>query len=74
MYFLDNIKMDPNKTENGKISMSWADSKSGEFKRQESQFRNWISQKGPFKPEPNRYHLYVSLACPWGMFAYYCDC
>lgn len=45
----------------------------GEFIRQESQFRNWITQdgsagptgEGGFKAEPNRYHLYVSLACPW---------
>lgn len=45
----------------------------GEFIRQESQFRNWITKdgsagptgEGGFKAEPNRYHLYVSLACPW---------
>ena len=41
--------------------------------RQDSQFRNWITKDGSagptgeagFKAEPNRYHLYVSLACPW---------
>lgn len=40
---------------------------SGEFKRQVSQFRNFISKESgsKFKPEANRYHLYVSLACPW---------
>ncbi|MGX7197851.1 glutathione S-transferase family protein [Enterococcus olivae] len=53
----------------------WYDTKSsgGRFIRQESQFRNWItpdgkagpSGEGGFKAEPNRYHLYVSLACPW---------
>lgn len=45
----------------------------GEFKRQESAFRNWITPDGSpgptgtggFKAEPERYHLYVSLACPW---------
>lgn len=45
----------------------------GEFIRQDSQFRNWITKdgsagptgEGGFKAEPNRYHLYVSLACPW---------
>lgn len=45
----------------------------GKFIRQESQFRNWItadgsagpSGKGGFKAEANRYHLYVSYACPW---------
>ena len=42
--------------------------KTGEFKRGQSQFRNFISkEKGSeFPPEKNRYHLYVSYACPWG--------
>jgi glutathionyl-hydroquinone reductase len=53
----------------------WYDtSKSGgRFIRSESQFRSWItadgnpgpSGSGGFKAEPGRYHLYVSLACPW---------
>lgn len=45
----------------------------GHFKRSESQFRNWItadgspgpSGEGGFRAEAGRYHLYVSLACPW---------
>lgn len=38
----------------------------GAFVRKASAFRNQISKTdGPFKPELNRYHLYVSLACPW---------
>ncbi|WEX76540.1 glutathione S-transferase family protein [Sinorhizobium numidicum] len=45
----------------------------GRFKRSVSQFRNWVtadgspgpSGEGGFKAEANRYHLYVSLACPW---------
>lgn len=43
--------------------------KSGEFKRQQSVFRNWISREAgaQFPPEKGRYHLYVSYACPWGM-------
>ena len=42
--------------------------KSGEFKRQQSVFRNWISRESgaQFPPEKGRYHLYVSYACPWG--------
>ncbi len=47
---------------------------SGEFRRRQSRFRDWV---GPdhrpghendtprYTPEPGRYHLYVSLACPW---------
>jgi glutathionyl-hydroquinone reductase len=42
-------------------------SKSGEFKRQEDAFRDWVKRDGstPYRPERGRYHLYVSLACPW---------
>jgi putative glutathione S-transferase len=53
----------------------WYDTKSsnGNFVRKESQFRNWVTADGTagptgkagFKAEPGRYHLYVSLACPW---------
>ncbi|POR35842.1 Glutathione S-transferase omega-like 2 [Tolypocladium paradoxum] len=41
--------------------------KSGEFKRQVSSFRDWISRESGAKypPEKGRYHLYVSYACPW---------
>lgn len=40
---------------------------SGEFKRQEDAFREWISNDGstPYRAVADRYHLYVSLACPW---------
>lgn len=49
------------------------DANDGEFARSESQFRNWVTSdgsagpggKGGFKAEAGRYHLYVSLACPW---------
>ncbi len=39
----------------------------GRFVRRESQFRDWVTADGSsgFKAEPGRYHLYVSLACPW---------
>ncbi|WP_272476195.1 glutathione S-transferase family protein [Baekduia alba] len=33
----------------------------GRFVREESRFRGFVAER----PEPNRYHLYVSLACPW---------
>jgi putative glutathione S-transferase len=40
---------------------------SGEFERQEDAFRDWISQDGSarYPVQSDRYHLYVSLACPW---------
>jgi putative glutathione S-transferase len=50
------------------VKGSWntsIDTTSGEYKRKESQFRNWITKDGEFKPEAGRYHLYVSYACPW---------
>jgi glutathionyl-hydroquinone reductase len=39
----------------------------GEFVRQESRFRLCITADGSsgYRAEPGRYHLYVSLACPW---------
>ncbi len=53
----------------GKWQDQWYDTKStkGRFERKESQFRNWVTAdgKGGFKAEDGRYHLYVSLACPW---------
>lgn len=59
----------------GKWHDQWYDTSAsgGRFIRSESQFRNWItadgspgpSGEGGFPAEPGRYHLYVSLACPW---------
>lgn len=37
----------------------------GSFKRSETSFRNWVTPDGEFPAEAGRYHLYVSLACPW---------
>jgi putative glutathione S-transferase len=39
----------------------------GKFERQEDEFRDWVRQDGDarFEVAPGRYHLYVSLACPW---------
>ena len=59
----------------GKWHDRWYDTKdnNGEFIREDSQFRSWITHDGSagpsgiagFPAEPGRYHLYVSLACPW---------
>lgn len=53
----------------------WYDTKAsqGRFVRSESRFRNWVTRDGSagpsgkagFRAEPDRYHLYVSFACPW---------
>lgn len=37
----------------------------GRFERKESVFRNWIAPDSPFTADADRYHLFVSLACPW---------
>ena len=43
------------------------ETQSGEFKRQEDVFRHWIGndRSAAYPAEGGRYHLYVSLACPW---------
>src|SRR5579883_2301500 len=47
-------------------------SPSGEFKRQEDEFRSWVmaDSPSPYKAESGRYHLYISLACPWASRTY----
>ena len=40
-------------------------SSTGAFVRKEAIFRHRITKDGKFPPEKGRYHLYVSLACPW---------
>ena len=59
----------------GKWVDQWyeTDNSGGAFRRQESRFRSWLTANGEagpngepgFKAEKGRYHLYVSLACPW---------
>ena len=61
--------------QNGKWVDQWYNTAStgGRFVRKASQFRNWITQDGSagpsgiggFQAEKDRYHLYVSHACPW---------
>ncbi|RLN93471.1 hypothetical protein BBJ28_00003371, partial [Nothophytophthora sp. Chile5] len=45
----------------------WAVSEKGTFVRDASKFRNWIepTADAEFPAEKGRYHLYISLACPW---------
>jgi len=59
----------------GKWHDRWYDTgkAGGRYIRNEAQYRNWItvdggpgpSGRGGFKAEAGRYHLYVSMACPW---------
>jgi len=59
----------------GKWHDQWYDTSKtgGKFEREGARFRNWVtadgspgqSGEGGFQAEPGRYHLYVSLACPW---------
>lgn len=41
--------------------------KNDHFERPQTTYRNWITMDGTsgFKAEPERYHLYISYACPW---------
>ena len=59
----------------GELVDNWLEKEidGGEFKRKESSFRHWVTVdgsagptgEGGFKAEADRYHLYVSTACPW---------
>ncbi len=57
----------------GRWQDQWYENRDGRFERQDSLFRNWVTADGApgptgaggFKAEPGRYHLFVSLACPW---------
>jgi len=58
----------------GQWKDQWYESSAdGAFQREQAQRRNWVtadgapgaSGEGGFKAEAGRYHLYVSLACPW---------
>ncbi len=61
--------------QNGQWVDQWYDTEStgGRFVRKLPQFRHWItpdgsagpSGEGGFTAQPGRYHLYVSMACPW---------
>lgn len=59
----------------GKWQDAWYDTRKsgGRFVRSDAQFRSWVTAdgtagptgEGGFAAEAGRYHLYVSLACPW---------
>lgn len=59
----------------GQWQDKWYDTEAsgGRFVREDAGFRNWVTADGSagptgvggFKAEANRYHLYVSIACPW---------
>lgn len=59
----------------GKWHDKWydTDKTGGKFEREAARFRNWVTAdgspgpdgEGGFKAELGRYHLYVSMACPW---------
>lgn len=54
----------------GRWQDQWYESsKDGAFQRENAQRRHWITAdgqgEGGFKAQAERYHLYVSLACPW---------
>ena len=52
----------------GNTVSNWKSSiEQGEYRRKTSHFRDWIcpEEGTPFKAEAGRYHLFVSLACPW---------
>lgn len=57
----------------GKWTTEWTErDKTGKFNRMPTKFRHWITTDGitadgssGFKAEAGRYHLYISLACPW---------
>ena len=55
--------------DNGQWREGWYDTAAtkGEFVRSRAAFRDWISADGAsgFPAAAGRYHLYVSLACPW---------
>lgn len=47
-------------------------SDTGEFQRQPDEFRDWVSSDGStsYPAVAGRYHLYISLACPWASRTY----
>ena len=52
-------------TESNSIIQFPIDTSNGAVKRQKSVFREFIQEDSKYIPEKERYHLYLSYACPW---------
>lgn len=53
---------------NGEWTKEWTErNETGQFQRMSTQFHHQITadDSSDFKAEPGRYHLYISLGCPW---------
>jgi glutathionyl-hydroquinone reductase len=53
---------------NGEWTTEWTEhDEKGQFQRMPTVFHDWVTQDGSsgFKAEAGRYHLYISLGCPW---------
>jgi glutathionyl-hydroquinone reductase len=53
---------------NGKWTTEWTErNENGQFQRMSTQFHNWVTIDGSseFPAVAGRYHLYISLGCPW---------
>jgi glutathionyl-hydroquinone reductase len=53
---------------NGKWTTEWTErNETGKFQRMSTQFHNWVTVDGSseFPAIAGRYHLYISLGCPW---------
>jgi glutathionyl-hydroquinone reductase len=53
---------------NGKWTTEWTErNEDGQFQRMSTQFHNWVTidRSSEFPAVAGRYHLYISLGCPW---------
>ncbi|MBX7121356.1 MAG: glutathione S-transferase C-terminal domain-containing protein [Opitutaceae bacterium] len=50
-----------------KITIAAPERETGAFERKPDTFRNWVRRDAStaWTPDAGRYHLYISLACPW---------
>jgi glutathionyl-hydroquinone reductase len=53
---------------NGQWTAAWTErNETGQFQRMSTQFHDWVRADGSsqFPAAAGRYHLYISLGCPW---------